>query len=149
MPLDEQRLRSTLINLSRTSLAGAIVQDGMTAVHSFGDADSDARVRDVKMRCRPANTAPRAALVELEKLGFRPESTLEFQSPGDYESREDAWTLVGLYGEELLGWVITSYVDFDEAVRRIGSDEGLIHAPVGGKHRGVIIAASALRLLTS
>ena len=149
IPLDSQSLRSTLLDLSRTSLAGAIVQDDMTVVHSFGDADRDQDVRDVKVRCRPANTAPRAALVELEKLGFSAVTSLEFQSPGDRESREDAWILAGLYGGELRGWVITSYLNFDEAVQRTGSEEGLLHAPVGGKNRGVLIAANTLQILTS
>lgn len=149
VPLDAQSLRGVLMNLSRTSLAGAMLQHELQVVHSFGDAELDRAARDVKVRCRGANTAPRAALVELEKHGFQPVTAIEFQTAGDPESREDAWMLVGLYSEELRGWAVTSYLDFEEAVRRTGSETGLLHAPVGGRHRGVLIANQTLRQLTS
>ncbi len=150
VPLDERRFRGLLLDLAGSSLAGAILQDGLEAVHSFGEAERDRDVRDVRVRCRPANTAPRAALAELRKQGFAPATALEISTAHDRESREDAWALLGLYAEELRGWVVTRYLDFDEAEARLGSREGLLHAPVGGsrRHRGVLISASALRLLT-
>jgi len=148
MPLDARAFRGLLVDVSRSSLAGAIAHDGLEATHSFGEAERDSDARDVQVRCRPANTAQRAALTELRKQGFEPATAVVFITSGDADSREDAWFLVGLYAEELRGWVVTSYLDFDEAAERMGNDEGLLHAPVGGKHKGVLIAASALRLLT-
>ncbi|MFQ5749528.1 MAG: hypothetical protein ACE5H3_08735, partial [Planctomycetota bacterium] len=67
VPLDERTFRGVLLACSRSSLAGAISQSGLEAVHSFGDAERDAGARDLRVRCRPANTAPRAALTELRK----------------------------------------------------------------------------------
>jgi hypothetical protein len=147
LPLDEQRLRGVLLNISHTSLAGSIHQRGLEVVHSFGDAAEDFDVRDITVRCQPANTCHKAALVELRKLGFQPATALEFETSGDFESDLDAWSLVRVYSDELKGWVMTSFLDYDEALRRTGSDEGLLHAPVGGKKRGVLIAASSLSLL--
>ncbi|KAA3607507.1 MAG: hypothetical protein DWQ01_15065 [Planctomycetota bacterium] len=146
--LDSRRFHGLLLDLSHSSLAGAIQQSGLEAIHAFGEADRDLDVRDIRVRCRPANTAPRAALHELANVGFEPSHSLEFQTQGDRESREDAWALVGLYAAELKGWIITSYMDFAEASQRLGSEEGLLHAPVGGRHKGVLIAASTLKWLT-
>ena len=148
VPLDERSFHAVLLDCSATALAGAITQQGMAAIHAFGEAERDVDVRDVRVRCRPANTAHKAALTELRKQGFDPVTSLEFETAGDRESREDAWALVGVYARELQGWIMTSYVDYDEAVARLGGEEGLLHAPVGGKRRGVLIAATALRLLT-
>ena len=148
VPLDERSFRATLMDCSRTSLAGAILQQGTTATHSFGEADRDTDARDVKVVCRPINATSRAAVTELRKHGFTPRTALEFQTARDGESREDAWALVGVYARELQGWIMTSYLDFDEAAARLGGEEGLLHAPVGGKRRGVLISAIALRLLT-
>lgn len=147
LPLDERSFHGLLLDCSRTALAGSILRHGLEATHSFGDADLDRDVRDVKVLCRKANTVHRAALVELRKHGFEPASALEFHTAGDHESNEDAWALCRVYAEELKGWLVTSYLDFDTAAARTGSADGLLHAPVGGRHKGVLIAASALRLL--
>ncbi|HJM39068.1 MAG TPA: hypothetical protein QGG59_03015 [Planctomycetota bacterium] len=147
LPLDEQRLRGVLLNISHTSLAGSIQQYGLDATHSFGNAAKDFDVRDVTVRCRPANTSHKSALVELRKHGFQPATALEFETAGDSESDLDAWSLVRVYAEELKGWVVTAFLDFEEARSRTGSDEGLLQAPVGGKKRGVLIASNALELL--
>lgn len=148
--LDERRFHGLLLDLARSSLAGAILQHGLEAVHSYGEAERDQDARDVRVRCRPANTAPRTALAELRKQGFTPATVLEFSAGHDRESREDAWALLGLYAEELRGWVVTRYLDYDEAEARLGGHEGLLHAPLGGRrrHRGVLISSAALRLLT-
>lgn len=148
LPLpDPAAFRGVLLDCSHTVLAGSILQDGMTALHAYGDAQIDRDAREVRVACRPANTAHRAALVELAKIGFRPASALEFHTAGDHESNEDAWALCEVYAEQLKGWLVTAYVDFDTAAARIGSQEGLIRAPVGGRHKGVLIAANVLRLL--
>ena len=148
LPLpDEAAFRGVLLDCSHTALAGSILQDGMTAHHAYGDAQTDRDAREVRVVCRKANTAHRAALVELEKVGFRPATAVEFHTAGDHESNEDAWSLAEVYAEQLKGWLGTAYVDFETAAERIGSEEGLIHAPVGGKHKGVLIAANVLRLL--
>lgn len=148
LPLpDDQAFRGLLMTCSQTALSGSILQDGMTAHHAYGDAAIDRDAREVRVVCRKANTAHRAALVELEKIGFRPATALEFHTAGDHESNEDAWALCEVYAEELKGWLVTAYVDFETAAERAGSEEGLIHAPVGGRHKGVLIAANVLRLL--
>jgi len=148
VPLDERTFHGVLLACSRSSLAGAISQFGLEAVHSFGDAERDADARDLRVRCRPANTAPKAALIELRKHGFQPVTALEFEAPADAESHEDAWTLVGLYVEELRGWVVTRHLDFEEARERLGTDEGLLHAPLGGRRRGVLLSTRAMALLS-
>ena len=148
LPLpDEAAFRGVLLDCSRTALAGSILQDGMSASHAYGEAETDRELREVRVVCRKASTAHRAALVELEKIGFRPATALEFHTAGDHESNEDAWALCEVYAEELKGWVVTAYIDYETAAERAGSEEGLIHAPVGGRHKGVLIAASTLRLL--
>lgn len=149
VPLDERGFRAVLLNCSCSALAGAAVQDGLVARHSFGDAETDRKARDVRVHCRPAVTVPRAALVELHKHGFRPVTALEFHTSGDREAREDAWALLGLYCHELRGWALTWHLDFDEAAARAGSSDGLLHAPAGTrKQPAVLIAASTLKLLT-
>ena len=147
LPLVEQTFRGLLLDISGSSLAGAISPHGMEAMHSYGDANFDSTVRDIKVRARPANTAARSALVELEKLGFRPATAFTFETAGDVDSREDAWALCSLYAAEVQGWVLTTYLSYDEAVDRLGADDGLLHVPIGGKHRSVLIASSALRQL--
>ncbi|TAH37024.1 MAG: hypothetical protein EYC70_08560 [Planctomycetota bacterium] len=149
VPVDERGFRSVLLATARTALGGGIVQGGLSATHSYGDADTDQRVRDIRVFVRPANTAPRAALTELEKHGFKPVTALEFHCDHDRDSQEDAWALLGLYADELRGWVMTHYLDYDEAAARCGGGEGLLRAPIGShKHPGVLIAASTLKLLT-
>jgi hypothetical protein len=148
LPLDPSRFRGLLLDVSQSSLAGAISPQGMTAVHSFGDAEYDRQVRDIRIRAGAANTAPRAALVELEKHGFRAASAVQVETWGDQASRVDAWMLTSLYAEQLQGWILTSYLDFDQAADRLGDDAGLAHVSLGGKHRSVLIAASTLRTLT-
>ncbi|RMH03687.1 MAG: hypothetical protein D6702_05205 [Planctomycetota bacterium] len=148
LPLpDENALRGLLLDCSRTALAGSILQRGMTAVHSFGEADRDPEPREVRVICRKANTAHRAALVELAKQGFRPAAALEFHTDGHPETDQDAWSLCEVYAEEVRGWLVTSYLDFETAAERLGSEDGLLHAPVGGRRKGVLISARALRLL--
>lgn len=148
VPLDERRFHGLLRDVAQSRLAGAVLPRGMMAVHSFGDAADDLYERQVKVRVQRAGTAPPAALTELRKAGFRPEVVLDFDAPGDPETREDAWALVNLYAEELRGWVLTRYVDYDEAAARAGSEEGLLHVPLGGgAKKAVLIAASTMREL--
>jgi len=147
VPLDPARFRGLLLDMSQSSLAGAISPDGLTALHSYGDADIDLEVRDVRVRVRPANTAPRSALVELAKHSFRPQAALQIETWGEAVTRDDAWILCSLYAQHLQGWVLTSYLDFDTAAAYQGSEDGLLHVPIGGKHRSVLIAASTMRQL--
>ncbi|HBF23331.1 MAG TPA: hypothetical protein DDW23_05880 [Planctomycetes bacterium] len=147
IPLDESRFRGVLLDVSRSSLAGAVSHFELSAYHAFGNAEIDMHIRDVEVTSRPANTAPKAALTELEKIGFLPVTALEFRTDGTAESQEDAWALLGLYGIQLRGWAITAYLDFDEAAFRADTTEGLIKAPIGGKAKGVLISESTLRRL--
>ena len=135
------------MDVSQSSLAGAVSHVGLSAYHAFGDAETDLNVRDVEVRVRKANTAPKAALTELQKAGFSAVTALEFRTDGSAESQDDAWALVGLYGAELLGWVVTAYLDFEEAAYRAGTEDGRSRAPIGGRRRGVLIAESTLRRL--
>ncbi len=148
LPLDPSRFRGLLLDISRSSLAGAISPDGLTAIHSYGDAEFDRDVRDVRVRARPANTAPRAAMVELSKHGFRAQSAITIETWGDAASREDAWMLASVYAREVRGWILTAYLDFDEALDRLGDAEGLLHVPSASRQRCVLIAASTLAQLT-
>lgn len=147
LPLDEARFRSVLFDCSRSSLAGAILQKGMTAVHSFGEADRDAAPRDVQVVVRSPGTIHPSAAHELRRLRFEAAAALEFHCDPHPETREDAWALVHLYAEQLRGWVVTDYLSYEEAAARQGSEEGLLRAPVGGRKRGVLIAARALESL--
>ncbi len=147
VPLDAAAFRGVLLDCSQSALAGAITVEDLRAVHSFGEADRDTAPRDIEVRCRSANTAPRAALVELRKNGFEARTALEFHTPGDPESEEDAWALLRLYADELRGWALTRHFDHDTAAEILGSAEGLLHVPLGGPRRSVLIAASALALL--
>lgn len=147
LPLDDRNFHGLLMDISHSRLAGAISPYGLEAVHSYGDADYDASVRDIRVRARPANTAHRSAIVELSKHGFRPVTAVTFETQGDPDSREDAWALCALYAKELQGWVLTNYMSFDQAVARIGDEDGLLHVPIGGKFRSVLISFSTLRML--
>ncbi|MBT4029790.1 MAG: hypothetical protein HN844_03815 [Planctomycetes bacterium] len=147
IPISEPAFHGLLRAIAESSLAGAISPHGFEARHSFGEAALDLSVRDIVVRCRPANTVTRAALHELKKVGFRGQTAFVFESDGSPPSNEDAWQLVFLYAAEMSGWVATNYLDFEEATLLAGTSEGLIHAPIGGRHHGVLIAASTLRLL--
>lgn len=147
LPLDERTFHGLLLDISHSTLAGAISPYEMEAIHSFGDADFDDSARDIRVRVREANTTHRSALVELSKHGFRPVTALQFETAGDADSREDAWALCSLYAAEVQGWVLTHYISFDQAARRLGDEEGLLHVPIGGKHRSVLISFSALKQL--
>ena len=104
--------------------------------------------RSSTWRARPGNTAPRAAVVELAKVGFRPVTAISIETWGDDLSRDDAWILCSLYAAELQGWVLTSYLDYDTALAYQGGEEhGLLHVPIGGRRRSVLIAASTMREL--
>lgn len=148
VPLDEHRFHGLLRDVSQSALAGAVLPRGLTATHSFGNAEADLHERNVKVRVQRAGTAPPAALTELRKAGFRPETVLDFDAPGDVNTREDAWALINLYAAELRGWVLTRYLDYDEAAARAGSEAGLMHVPIGGgNHKAVLIAASTMEIL--
>jgi len=147
LPLDESRFRGLLMDVAQSVVAGNIQQDGYWASHLFGNAEWDAKEREIKVQCRKANTAHPAALGELQKQGFRPESALEFTCSTDREAQLDAWSLLGAYAEVVQGWAVTSYMDFDEAAGHLGHEEGLLHAPVGGRKKGVLIAANQLKNL--
>lgn len=149
LPLDDRNFHGLLMDISHSSLAGAISPYGLEAIHSYGDADFDMSVRDIRVRVRKANTAPRSALVELSKHGFRPVTAVTFETQGDVDSREDAWALCSLYASELQGWILTNYLSFDQAVARLGDEDGLLHVPIGGKFRSVLVSFSALRQLIS
>ena len=141
LPLDEHRFRGLLLDLSRSALAGAVAPKGLDARHSYGNAVEDADVRDVLVRVRRGGTAHPAALTELRKLGFVPAHAIEFLC--------DPRALLGLYAKELKGWVLTEYVQPEEAIERAGTKDGVLHAPLGSRKKKVsLISASTLFLLT-
>lgn len=150
LPMDAHRFRGLLMDVSRSSLAGAILQEGTEATHSFGEAARDVEAREVRVVVRKPGAVNPAALHELKKSGFQPAAAFEFYTDlEDPESVEDAWAVMGLYSGEVRGWVMTTYLDFEEAAKRMGTEEGLLHAPIGaGANRGVLISANALKLLT-
>ena len=148
IPLDERRFHGVLRDVAQSRLAGAILPRGREAVHSFGEAHHDAAERQVRVRLKRGGQAPPAALVELRKAGFLPATVLDFDAPGDLDTREDAWALTNCYAQELRGWVLTRYLDFEEAAARAGTEEGLLHVPIGrGDHKAVLISAAALLAL--
>lgn len=149
LPLDEHRFRGLLMDLSRSALAGAVAPKGLDARHSYGNAVEDADVRDVLVRVRRGGTAHPAALTELRKLGFVPAHAIEFLCNPEPSTRSDAWALLGLYAKELKGWVLTEYVQPEEAIERAGTEEGVLHAPLGSRRKKVsLISATTLALLT-
>jgi len=145
IPLQEQSFRGVLMDISQSSLAGAIAQHELVATHSFGNADIDTDVRDIRVLANPANTAPPEAKRELGKIGFRIQTVLRFETFGDRNSREDAWALAELYADQLKGWMLTSYMDFETAAERLGGNDGLVHLPAAGKRKMVLIASNKLR----
>jgi hypothetical protein len=149
MPLDERRFHGMLLDIADSCLAGAIAPCGLEARHSFGEADRDEDVRDIHVIVKPPGSAPAAARHELAKAGFRPRCCIEFLTYEDPDSREEAWALVNLYARELSGWVLTRYVDFDEARRRCGDDRGLLHVPLscGSESKAVLVAATTMKVL--
>jgi len=146
-PLDERRLGGLLMDISHTALAGSIQQDGLDVEHCFGNADWDSQPRNITVRLRSQNTAPKAALTELHKRGFRPCCALEFDCPNDSESELDTWSLVRVYAEHLSGWVATCFLDYNSTVTIVEDNSQIIHAPLGGKRKGLLLAASTLHLL--
>lgn len=146
--LDESSLRGVLFDCSQTALAGSIVQDGLTAVHSFGDADADLAVSDIQVSVRSTRLAAPAVLSELAKHAFRPLTALEFEAPSRVDAREDAWMLLGIYAAQLRGWAVTQHLDYEEAACRLGDTDGLLRAPMGGRHGSILVASSALAFLT-
>ncbi len=145
IPFSAASFRGVLFDVSQSTFAGAISQHELTATHSFGDADVDTDVRDIRVIARKSNTAPPEACRELKKVGFRAETVLRFETFGDSRSREDAWALVELYADLLKGWVLTAYFDFESAAQRLGTEEGLMHLPATGKQKMALIAANQLR----
>ncbi len=147
IPLQEQSFRGVLMDISQSSLAGAIAQCELAATHSFGNADIDTDVRDIQVLANTANTAPPEAKRELKKIGFRIQAVIRFETAGDQDSREDAWALAELYADQLKGWVLTSYMDFETAAERLGDSNGLMHLPATGKRKVVLIASNKLKEL--
>jgi len=150
MPLDERRFHGVLRDVAHSSLAGAIRPRGLSAWHSFGNAERDAEVRDLEVRVLRRTETPPSALHELDEFGFRTASALEFLVPGDEEARLEAWALVALYAEQLYGWVLTRHIDFESAAALSGSEEGLMHVPLNGGHgrKAVLVSADSLVRLT-
>jgi hypothetical protein len=151
MPLDEARFHGLLRDVAQSSLAGAIRPRGLKAWHSFGDATRDAEVRDLEVRVLRPTEPPPSALHELQNHGFRTAAALEFLVLPQPEAREEAWALVALYAEQVRGWILTRYLDFDEAANRNGDEEGLMHVPLNGGHgrKAVLLSASSLLRLAS
>jgi hypothetical protein len=145
IPLQEQSFRGVLMDISQSSLAGAISQHELVATHSFGEADFDTDVRDIRVLANSANTAPPEVKRELETIGFGIRTVIRFETYGDQNSREDAWALAELYADQLKGWVLTSYLDFKTAAERLGSGDGLMHLPAAGKRKMVLIASNKLK----
>ncbi len=145
IPFSTSSFRGVLFDVSQSTLAGAISQHELTATHSFGEANVDADVRDIEVIAKKSNTAPPEARRELEKVGFRTETVLRFETMGDSRSREDAWALVELYANILKGWVLTAYFDFESAAQRLGTEDGLMHLPAAGKRKMALIAANQLQ----
>lgn len=150
MPLDERRFHGVLRDVAVSSLAGAIRPRGLCAWHSFGNAERDTEVRDLEVRVLRRTEAPPSALHELDEIGFRTASALEFLVPPEEEARLEAWALVALYAEQLYGWVLTRHIDFDSAAALSGSEEGLLHVPLNGGHgrKAVLVSAESLVRLT-
>lgn len=149
MPLDEPRFHGLLRDVAQSSLAGGIRPRGLVAWHSFGNAERDLEARDLEVRALRPTAAPPAALGELQKSGFRAAAAVEFLIPPSPEAELEAWALVALYAAELKGWVLTRYVDFDEASARAGTEEGLMHVPMNGGHgrKAVLLSADSLTRL--
>jgi hypothetical protein len=148
-PLDAARFRGVLLDVARSSLAGAVTPRGLEARHSYGDAAVDADVRDVLVRVRRGGTAHPAALAELRKHGFTPVHALEFLCNPDPSTQADTWALLRLYSDELKGWVITEYLAPEEVIERAGTADGVLHAPLGAKkRRAALISSVALARVT-
>lgn len=148
LPLDERRFHGLLRDVARSRLAGATAPKGLEARHSYGDAREDFDVRDVLVRVRRGGTAHPAALAELRKTGFTPAHALEFLCEPNPSTKADAWALLRLYADELKGWVLTEYLQPEEVVARAGTEEGILHAPMGSRRKKVsLISASTLSLL--
>lgn len=150
MPLDERRFYGVLHDVAHSSLAGAIRPRGLSAWHSFGNAERDSDVRDLEVRVLRRTEAPPSALHELDLYGFRTASALEFLVPANEEARLEAWALVALYAEQLYGWVLTRHIDYDHAAALGGSEDGLMRVPLNGGHgrKAVLISAESLAWLT-
>jgi len=151
MPLDERRFHGVLHDVAHSSLAGAIRPCGLSAWHSFGNAERASDAPDLEVRVLRRTEAPPSALHELDMYGFRTASALEFLVLPNEGAHLRAWALVALYAEQLYGWVLTQHIDFDRAAALSGSEDGLMHVPLNGERgrKAVLVSAENLVRVTS
>jgi len=119
MPLDERRFHGVLHDVAQSPLAGAIRPRGLSAWHSYGEAQRDPDAHDFEVRVLGRTEVPPPALRELDASGFRTASALEFLVPPEEEARLKARALVRLYVEQLYGWVFTRYFDYDPSDKAV------------------------------
>jgi len=149
MPLDERRFHGVLHDVAASSQAGAIRPQGLSAWHSFGQAECDREAPDLEVRVFRRADAPPAALQELDAFGFRTISALEFWAPADERARLEAWAVVTLYAEQLYGWVLTRQLDFEDSGAFRGREDSLVQVTLEGRHTGKAVLVSADRLVQS
>ena len=146
MPLDERRFHGVLHDVAASALAGAIRPCGLSAKHSFGAAEQHSDAHDLEVRVLKRAEAPNSALKELDAFGFRTASALEFWVPSENGAKVEAWALVTLYAEQLYGWVLTRYQDYESSTT--GSDHVQGPMPVtlndGDEHKAVLVSAESL-----
>ena len=149
LPLDERRFHGLLHDIAAVASVAAITPSGLSAKHYFRAPSSEDCPADCLLRVAPASALPDDALKKLRDCGFRPHSILKFQLGQPQKDLGTLWDLLKDYVNELQGWVLTAALDFDQAVARCGSEEGLMQ--LSHKHgdgsKAVLISATTMRQL--
>ncbi len=104
MILEEPHFHGLLQDVAQNPVAGWIAPRGFQAWHSLKGERGEAGTGDLLVEVQMHPTLPAAIQNALLQQGFTAATALRFQCPPAANLAE-VWTILGLYAEELRGWI--------------------------------------------
>ena len=148
LPLDERRFHGLLRDVAAVASVAATEPSDLASKHYFRPPLAGGRDADCLVSVDTPSNLPKDVLDKLKNCGFRPQSTLRFGLARPEIDREGFWGLLSHYVNELRGWILTTAIDFDQAVSRCGSEEGLMQvSQPNDDNPAVLISATTMRQL--
>jgi hypothetical protein len=149
LPLSKQRFHGLLQDLAASRVVGTITPFDSLAEHCFQDspqANSDCSIQVV---VNNRSGIPATVLSRLHKVGFRPAHALEFRAVADSCAQANLWPLLQAYAGELQGWVLTSTLDFEDTLVRVGTEDEIfsISSAGDGLAKAVLISSRTMKQL--